>query len=39
MAEDYKNVVVDESVDENDIPEPFVEQPDDVAEIEVIEYN
>lgn len=39
MVEDYKNVIVDESVDENDIPEPFVEQPDDVAEIEVIEYN
>lgn len=38
MAEDYKKLAQNMGIDEKDIPEAEIDQPDDVAEVEEVQY-
>lgn len=39
MAEDYKTLAEKMGIDPDDIPEAETDQPEDVAEVEVIDYG
>ena len=38
MVEDYKKLAQNMGIDEKDIPEAETDQPDDVAEVEEVQY-